>query len=181
MVRQGKTSVKTAIQKAFLDLLLQKAYMDITVSDLVNKAQVARMSFYRNFNSLDDVIDSIADDMIQNFNIEIVPIIKGNNERKWRELLFEMLYRTIQMQKTLGFSFRDFTKAHGNNNVLMDRIHDKILRSESELPLKDRNEKYTVIGRLNLVHGIIREWSLSGMRESPEEIIDIIIPMIMKF
>lgn len=180
MPKSEKTSLKKELQKAFLDLLLQKPYAEITVSDLANQAKVARMSFYRNFNSLDDVIDSIADEMVDNFNAEIIPVAKENDERKWRELLFEMLYRSISIQKTLGFSFRDFEKVHQNNSVIMNRVHDKILRAESRLPADTVKEKYAVIGKLNLIQGIIREWILSGMRETPEEIIDIILPMIMK-
>ena len=154
--------------------------MDITVSDLVNKAQVARMSFYRNFNSLDDVVESIADDIIQDFNADIAPVLKENNERKWREILFEMLYRTMQIQKKMGVPSNDFANAHENISVLMSRVHEKIVRTESELPAQSAIEKYTNIGKLNLIQGIIHEWMIMGMQETPEEIIDIILPMIMK-
>lgn len=170
-----KQSVKSEIKKAFMQLLTQKAYMEITVSDLVKKAQVSRMSFYRNFNSMDDVIDSIADEMII-----APPITDTNNERKWREFVFEILYRGIQVQKTLGVSFQDFEKAHKNNSVIMDRIHDKVVRAEKDLPTKTAIERYTAIGKMNLIQGIVREWIISGMQETPEEIVNIVLPMIMK-
>ena len=137
-------------------------------------------SFYRNFDSMDDVIESIANDIIRDFNTDIVPIIKENDERKWRELLFETLYRPIQIQKKMGASFCDFARVHANNSVIMDRIHDKILLADSELPATTTAEKYAVIGKMNLIHGIVRQWVMSGMQETPEEIIDIIMPMVMK-
>lgn len=176
-----QTTAKAAIQKAFLELLLQKAYMDITVSDLVNKAQVARMSFYRNFNSLDDVIESIVDDMAQDFNSDFIPVIKENNERKWRELLFEMIYRFIQMQKDFGIPFQEFTKKHENNNVIIFRMQERIMQAEMELSMLTITEKYTAIGKMNLIHGVISRWALMGMQETPEELINIIMSMIMKF
>lgn len=180
MLKSKKSTVKKEIKQAFLDLLLQKDYMDITVSDLVNKAQVSRTSFYRNFDSTDNVIDEIADEIIQGFNNDIVPALEANEERKWRELLFEMLYRTMQIQKKVGVPSNDFTNAHENISVLMSRVHDKIVRTESELPAQSAIEKYANIGKLNLIQGIIHEWMIMGMRETPEEIIDIILPMVMK-
>ena len=164
-----------------MQLLLQKAYTDITVSDLVTKAQVARMSFYRNFNSLDDVIESIANDMIQDFNTEIAPILKGNDERKWRELLFETIYRMIQNQKDFGVSYREIAKMHANHSVIVSRMQEKIVLQESELSDRTPTEKYTVIGKLNLIHGVIARWALTGMQETPEELVNVIMSMISKF
>lgn len=179
MLKEEKQSVRSRIKKAFIGLLSQKAYTDITVSDLVNKAQVARMSFYRNFNSIDDVINSIADDMIKNFNMDIAPVLKENDERKWRELIFEIIYRNKQMRKENGFAFPDF-KGDLNYKIITDRVHEKILLSEYETMPKTPAEKYTGIAKISLLHGIIDEWNLSGMKEPPEEIVNIILSIIMK-
>lgn len=178
MVKEKKQSVKDEIKKAFLQMLSQKDYIDITISDLVNKAQVARMSFYRNFNSMNDVIDSIVDDRIREFNIDIVPLIKENDEQKWRELIFEILYRSIQIKKANRI---DFEKKHANYKVIMDRLHEKMLMSEYEIQSKTHVDKYIAIGKMSLLHGIIDEWEFSGMKETPEEMVNIILPIIMKF
>ena len=39
-------NAKEQIEKAFLDLLEEKPYMDITVTDIVKKADVARVTYY---------------------------------------------------------------------------------------------------------------------------------------
>lgn len=181
MIKQEKPSVKIEIQKAFMQLLLQKAYMDITVSDLVNKAQVARMSFYRNFNSLDDVVESIANDMIKNFNTDIAPVLQENSERKWRELLFEMLYRFTQFQKEFGISLKEFGKSHTNNDIIISRMREKIFQNENELSNSTSAEKYVIAGKISLIFCVVGKWALTGMQEDPEEIVNIIMSMIMKF
>ena len=56
---KNRFSVRTEIQKAFMELLSEKDYIDITVTDIVKKANVARTSFYRNFNSIGDLVDFI--------------------------------------------------------------------------------------------------------------------------
>ncbi len=180
MVRTEKVSVKTEIKRAFLDMLLQKSYTDITVSDIIKKAQVSRMSFYRNFKSTDDVIESITDDIIQGFNASIVPVMKENDERMWRELLFEIIYAIIQFQKYLDISFREFAKRRANQGIIFSRLQDKVLQAERELPVLSPVEKYTAMGKTNLVFGVINNWALSDMKESPEEIVNILMTMIMK-
>ena len=60
MNKKENHSVKSEIEQAFLRLMTQKSYLDITVTDIVQEAKVARVSFYRNFASISEVLDSIA-------------------------------------------------------------------------------------------------------------------------
>ena len=59
-----------------ITVLREKLYMDITVTDIVTRAGVARASFYRNFNSINDVIDAISDEMSSEFIEDISPLGK---------------------------------------------------------------------------------------------------------
>lgn len=75
-------SVKREIKGAVIQLMAEKTYMDITVVDIVNCAGVARASFYRNFNSINYVIDAIAEEMSEELIEDIYPIIHNSNDRK---------------------------------------------------------------------------------------------------
>lgn len=180
MNSQEKPSMKKEIKKAFANLLLQKAYMDITVSDVINKAQVSRMSFYRNFKSMDDVVESIADDVIRNTS-DMVSVIKANDERRWRDLLFEIIYYLVRLQKDFEVTFAEVAKRYENNNIIISRVREKMVQKENEFAFMTAAQKYAVAGKINLLFGIIGKWAFSGMKESPEEIINIIISIIMKF
>lgn len=180
-MNEEKQSVKTRIKKAFFDLLSEKDYTEITVSDLVNRAQVARMSFYRNFNNIDDVVGSIADDRIQDFEYSVLPVIEENSERKWREYLFAMFYRFIELQKEIGLPFAEFEKKRAAGSILMFRVQEKISQAEQNLPAATLAEKYIPIGKIDMIHGIARKWAISGMQETPEEMVDFIMSVIMKF
>lgn len=175
-----KPTVKTEIKKAFVELLLQKAYLDITVSDVTNKASVSRMSFYRNFKSMDDVVESIADDTIQN-TADVVSVIRENDERKLRELLFEILYNFIRMQKCFGVTFAEVAKHYSNNNIIFSRVKEKMVRIESGCENTTVTERYATVGKINLLFGIIGKWAFTGMKEPPEEIINVIVSIITKF
>ena len=75
-------SVKKEIASAFTDLMTEKPYMDITVTDIVTRAGVARVSFYRHFNSTSDVIDYIVEMLSEEFMEDILPTLTSRDERK---------------------------------------------------------------------------------------------------
>ena len=47
---------KEYITEAILQLLNKKKYENITITDIAEKAGVTRITFYRNFESKDDII-----------------------------------------------------------------------------------------------------------------------------
>lgn len=59
--------VKTSITEALLELLHQKSISEITITEIISKANVARASFYRNYKSKDDVLMTLVDDILEDF------------------------------------------------------------------------------------------------------------------
>ncbi|MCR5005524.1 MAG: TetR family transcriptional regulator C-terminal domain-containing protein [Clostridiales bacterium] len=69
MIRQqhNKTAVQSQhmIADALMALLRRKPYTTITVSQLCREAAIGRKTFYRNFDTREDVIDLILSDMLE--------------------------------------------------------------------------------------------------------------------
>ena len=97
----GRSFVTNEIKAAFLDLMREKSYMDITVSDVVKRAKIARMSFYRKFKSVSDVLDSVSEDAFSKFSENALPAFNGNDPKVLREFLFSFLYF---FKKTMSMS-----------------------------------------------------------------------------
>ena len=53
---QKNTYVKKQILTALLDLLKEKPLSDISVSELTSKAEIGRVSFYRNYQNKEDIL-----------------------------------------------------------------------------------------------------------------------------
>ena len=109
MNKKENHSVKSEIEQALLRLMTQKSYLDITVTDIVQEAKVARVSFYRNFASISEVLDSIADATAEKLNIEFLPLLDTTDERKLREYLFNYFYQ-ISLIFLQNVSEKRFTK-----------------------------------------------------------------------
>ena len=57
---QKNTYVKMQITTALLELLKEKPLSDITVSELTNKAEIGRVSFYRNYQNKEDILKELS-------------------------------------------------------------------------------------------------------------------------
>ena len=62
---QKNTYVKRQITNALLFLLKEKPLSDISVSELTDKAGIGRVSFYRNYQSKEDILREESDRLIR--------------------------------------------------------------------------------------------------------------------
>lgn len=54
---------KQAIQRAYIDLIVEKGYQGITVTDVANRADINRMTFYAHYETVEDIFTEFVDDM----------------------------------------------------------------------------------------------------------------------
>ena len=73
--RKNKTNlfVRDCITKALFQLLKNNEFEDISVSDIIKRAGVSRMGFYRNFSSKENVVEEYILDIF----VETVEDIKS--------------------------------------------------------------------------------------------------------
>ena len=58
---------RTNIKNSLIDLLAEKNVSKITVTELAEKAMINRKTFYRHYNTVQDVVDDINYDIINDF------------------------------------------------------------------------------------------------------------------
>ena len=175
MYTREKSSVKKRMADAFVDMLSQKSYADITVTDIVNTAQVARVSFYRNFNSISDVVDYITDELANEFIVKILPVLNSNDENKWREFLFDFINNALNNRgKIEAINLQ-------NTAVLFSHLNTKMQMYVNVNSNKTISDKYTSYVKACLINNVVKKWIDDGMVETPEEIINYLMSFITLF
>ena len=175
MYTREKSSVKKRMADAFVDMLSQKSYADITVTDIVNTAQVARVSFYRNFNSISDVVDYITDELANEFIDKILPVLNSNDENKWREFLFDFINNALNNRgKIEAINLQ-------NTAVLFSYLNTKMQMYVNVNSNKTISDKYTSYVKACLINNVVKKWIDDGMVETPEEIINYLVSFITLF
>ena len=175
MYNTQKKTVKKQMADALITLLSQKPYIDITVTDLVNTAQVARVSFYRNFASVSDVLDYITDELTKEFFEKILPVLNSNDDTTWRIFLAEFIQHGLHDKSKIE------AMNLNNTSILFSHLNAKMQMLVSSVSHKSLNEKYTSYVKASLINNIIKKWMDDGMTETPEELIDYIISFITLF
>ena len=169
-----KQPVTAVIADAFMELMTEKPFNDITVTDVVRKAGVARASFYRNFASTSDILDMVLSDLLRQFSEEALPVIISQDERGLRAFLFRYIHFISDHHQKLILS------RSANVSILLFRMADAIHELSQQHTFGSVHEKYCIASRISVINGVIARWIDDGRRETPEEIVDYLMGFILK-
>ena len=143
-------------QSTFLSMLHEQKYQSISVISLCREMQIPRKTFYRYFDTLEDVLYSIIDETLtQNFlYLEVTPDLAGFfSQWKNQKYLMEALQKS------------------GLCHLLLDRIHEWIGENKQLEGLT--NEDLRNIASVSAIMTIVVTWYLSGMKQSVEEMCEL--------
>ena len=148
------------LTKALLALLKKKELNDITVSELCEKAGVGRVTFYRNYPDMTDIV--------RQFLIE--------DNREWTE---SILTEDIPFNEKFRRIFHHFEEERDIYEVLNRRhltgLLQDVLTSSWQLKLDGTPvEAYTGAYLMYLVYGFIEVWFRRGMIDSSEEMAELL-------
>ena len=71
------------IEQAFYDLMKEKDYTNITVTDIIKKAQVSRASFYRHFSSIGEIMEYSLRNLFDKVTDEIIPLLLSSDDQQY--------------------------------------------------------------------------------------------------
>ena len=166
MKERRNGSVIERIADGFLELLTKKQFIEITVSEIVEKAQVARASFYRNFSSTSDVLEYVVDDIVNKIYEIIRPALDNDDKRKWREFIFRFIYLVNESE-----NYYTLLRSQ-NTSLLLNRFIETATVLVPDKQSGSMNDKYDLIARFSMICGVLIRWKDTGMKETPEEIVD---------
>ncbi|MCM3746095.1 hypothetical protein M3223_01865 [Paenibacillus pasadenensis] len=80
-IKQDKRSIQSIewLKSALWDLMLHKDFIDISVIELVSKAQVGRATFYRNFDTLEDILRLHCDETFEQLKKFMIQYYEQND------------------------------------------------------------------------------------------------------
>ena len=145
------------IVTALLKLMQKKAFDRISITELCRKAGVSRMSFYRYFESKEDVLKKWCAGITDRFVAE-----SGINYRNdSMELYFNTLFTQVLKYREMSFILQ--------KNGLLWIVKDDIDRVffETYRDVYDEYKMHFITGGIFNVYTL---WIENGLRETPEEL-----------
>ncbi len=144
------------IMEALLDLMKKKEYREISITEICERAGVTRMSFYRNFDSREDILKKWITRVTDRFLQESA--ISFNDDPA--EEYFIKLFTHMEKYKDICLAMYRADLIHIVKEQF-DRVFLMIHRDEF-----DEYKSYFLSGG---VYNVFLLWLIRGCRESPQE------------
>ena len=152
--------VKQSITSALFALMREKSLSDVQITELVGRAGVARASFYRNYNSKEDVLTTLIRDVLEQFRGEI------NTEQD-----SFYCYENILLSFQYFLKYRDYILNLCRSGFLsalleeLNRFHESVAGTMASSSM-ERYQLYAYIGAL-FNTGLV--WLSGDAKTSPED------------
>ncbi|MFS0781202.1 TetR/AcrR family transcriptional regulator [Bacillus sp. 1P06AnD] len=152
---------KDCIALALFKLMKEKQYEDITITDIAKTAGVSRVTYYRNYNSKEEIITHYVDELGYRFGQET----KHLDPTKDMYVCVLAFFRYWIKHREFLLCLHEAKLAY----VLLEHANKTI-----SLYTTTAKKKYESRFLLGAMHNIMFEWIKGGATESPEEMAAIV-------
>lgn len=173
--RQART--KQLMRKALMDLIEEKGMEGITVTDISNRADINRGTFYLHYRDVSDMLEQIKQEVFEDLKnlmlqvdfMELMSYAAKNQTYPKAIRIFEEFSRNADFFKVICGPKGDLSYPLRFKELMKTHIFEKLALHipKNSIPIP-HDYLIDYISSANL--GIVLHWIQSGMKESPEEI-----------
>ena len=153
--------------QALIQLLKTKSLSNITITELTERAGVSRMTYYRNYHSLDEIFSSYLKDLVESYRQDVATWPDKGNYNDSRNMLH--CYEYFNHYK----EFIACLVQTGLGHLLLQALDSYILDTYYTED-KGQDFYYTLRAFSGSLYNIYVTWILEDSKESAEEIVSII-------
>lgn len=172
-IKNDKRSIQTSkfIYNALSSLLEEKKYKDIKITEVIERSQVSRATFYRNYDSLDDILRYELDQKFIKLSEYLYANYKSNkNTNKVHPLsLLKPFLRFWYLDSLILEQFL----ATNKKEIIIDNIlrTTKNLLDKSNIEYKENKfYDYMLNIRANIIFSVLETWVLNDKNLAPDEL-----------
>lgn len=165
------------LEQGLLEAMMVKRYDEISISDLCDRLEIPRKSFYRYFTGKDGALQALLDHTLMEFADYTVRYRQGKSRTIHLDL--ESFFQFWVLKREL----LDALQRSGINGMLVNRAVAFAL-TDDVLPVrflpddsKNMQQHITMFGVCGLM-SMVLNWHASGFRESADEMARIAVRMI---
>ena len=169
------TKTLLTIRQTFREMICEMDYEDITIKELTERAMINRKTFYLHFESLDDLLEELRDEIINEFTKYDISYKNIEDIKSIIRVFFEYAVSMPELNERLLCS--------GSYQHIGDRINDRIMeyRAKTNRGAFSKNEYvdnivFTYFSANSTL--IFRQWVKDGKQLPVEELIDVATKLI---
>lgn len=164
----SKLTTKRAIGYAFKDLLKEKSFNKITITDIANKCAINRQTFYYHFQDIKDLVEWLCIDEVDN-------ILNKNDEcEKWEDkflMIFKVVLKEKEVVENIYHSVSVEVLRTNLYRLVYPIIYSEIVEESKGKNLREEDKKFITDFYKYAFVSIVLDWIDKGMIENPEIIV----------
>lgn len=164
---QENERVRKEITEALFTLLKQKEFSEITVTDIVSEAKVARASYYRNFETKEAIVEEYIDSVYR----ELAQSGQAPAPNLNRFYSYDALVKRFEHSLTCILQKKAYILAlyrNGFGSLVLDIMNRYIEDAAGDMP-SSSIERYKLYFVTGAAFNVLIKWLESGAVESPHE------------
>ena len=157
---------KKAICEAFAELLVEKKLHKITVKEIIEKADISRVTFYNHYLDVYDLHDKFEESIM----LEMASLVLELEDVPYSEV-FSKIIGYVDENRA---AFRMIFSPNGTNKMrfrlgtLLEGLLRQLYLEENEGSSADRNVDYMIYYRSQGMILVIQKWVLDDFKESAD-------------
>jgi len=174
---------KRILRQALAELMQEKEFKDITVTDVVRRADINRGTFYVYYHDVYDLIEKIENEMIEDFRLIHTSYLPGPENKYSQEIVPDL-------HPLLNQAINYLEKNQAMVCVLLrastsDGFKDKMMQVVEDFRMSvihDTHEKEVYLTQFLAAGavGVMSKWIMQDNRQSKEVLIDMLDELIRK-
>ena len=173
---------RKAIKEAFLQLMEEKGYANVTITDIASKAVINRKTFYMHYETKENLYNEITDELLEDITPPIVSegihSLKGKEQRS---AVTHLLLKIKENKDVFEILINDNTNQMFISKLKTRLINELFFRSHIDLKDKDTLFTFDLLSEAYFsIFKIIIQWWVNMENISPDYVIDMILEFFSK-
>lgn len=163
--------VKVKVARALVKLMEKQKFSDITITQIVQTAGVARASYYRNFDSKEEILIKVTDDIWYDYK-------KRSKELHQEYFSYDSILLAFRYFKTYQKFMLSVCNA-GLAYIYLEMLDKHIEEMAGDMPYNDIN-RYAIYYYSGALYNVFLKWLENDMKERPEVMAEMFYNIITK-
>ena len=172
-IKNDRRAIRTSqmLYDALVVLMGQKKFEKIKVSDLIKEAGVGRATFYRHFDTIEDILRMRSDQTIDDLLTYLI-IYRQTHNIKNRWGLLKPFLRYFYLDSTIVELLIQAERVHILQASFYKRIEPIKQVAVGLLDAPPEYIEYGMVIRVGVAISILTQWIKSGKPQAPDELAD---------
>ena len=160
---------KKAIFQAFSELLKEKELRKITVQEIVDKADISRVTFYKYYLDVYDLYDKIESELLTNIGLITLQLADKTFNEFFKELINYVYNNRVTFE--MVFSPNVTNKLRDKVSCIIEGILKKIYSEKLGISIDNEDLAYLCCYRSSGFLAVIQRWVQNGFSQSCENMV----------